>query len=106
MVCCLPTCAQGSSVAVTEVVWNGVFWAFLVLLGALCVLEVLALLVYSLLRTGLGYAGVPIAGHALWAEVGGGIIFVAFGQFSSLHKTSPIFILGMEVIPGVKCRRC
>ena len=27
------------------------------------------------------YAGLPIVGHALWAEVGDGIIFVAFWEF-------------------------
>ena len=31
---------------------------------------------------GLGCKGVPPAGHALWAEVGGGIIFVTFGEFA------------------------
>ena len=31
---------------------------------------------------GLGNAGVPVAGHVLWAEIGGGIIFVAFWEFS------------------------
>ena len=28
----------------------------------------------------LGYLGVPPAGHALWAEVGGGITFVTSGE--------------------------
>ena len=28
----------------------------------------------------LGYIGVPPAGHALWAEVGGGITFVTSGE--------------------------
>ena len=28
----------------------------------------------------LGYSGVPPAGHALWAEVGGGITFVTSGE--------------------------
>ena len=45
-------------------------------------MEVLALLVCSLLSQDLGYAGVRIAGHALWAEVGGGIIFVVLWEFS------------------------
>ena len=33
-----------------------------------------------------GYGGVPIAGHARWAEVGGGIICVTLGEFSGVHK--------------------
>ena len=33
MVCCLPTCAQGSSAAVTGSVGSGAFWAVWVLLG-------------------------------------------------------------------------
>ena len=71
MGCCLPTCAQGSSVSVTEFVGNGAAWGFLVLFGSLLKWEVLALLVYSSDEWDLGYAGMPIAGHALWAEVGG-----------------------------------
>ena len=36
-----------------------------------------------------GYGGVPIAGHALWAEVGGGILCVTLGEFTGLHKSVP-----------------
>ena len=54
MACCLPTCAQGSSVSVMGFVGNGCFWASWFLLGALCVWEVLAWLVYSSVCTGLG----------------------------------------------------
>ena len=35
--CCLPTCAQGSSVPVMENVASGVSWALWLLLGVLCV---------------------------------------------------------------------
>ena len=52
MACCLPTCAQRSSVPVKENTVLGVFWAFGFLLGALCIWRVLALLV-SLLCTRL-----------------------------------------------------
>ena len=55
--CCSPACAQGSSVLVTDSVGNGVLGAFGLLFGALCVWRerrVLALLVYTLLCTGLG----------------------------------------------------
>ena len=55
--CCLPTCAQGSSVHVVENFGNGVFWAFRLLLGALCILGVLALLVTSLCASCLPEGG-------------------------------------------------
>ena len=35
--CCLPTCAQGSSVPVMGNVSDGVFWVFWFLLGVLCI---------------------------------------------------------------------
>ena len=44
--CCLPTCAQGSSVSVTELVGKGAAWGLLVLLVVLLILGVLALLIY------------------------------------------------------------
>ena len=34
MACCLPTCAQGSSVPVTGIVGNGVFFGFLAFLAS------------------------------------------------------------------------
>ena len=37
---------------------------------------------------GLGYGGVPFAGYALLAEVGGGIIFVTLVEFPGSHKKS------------------
>ena len=52
--CCLPTCALGSSVAVTEFVENGAVWVFWVLLETLCIWEVLVFLVFSLMSMGLG----------------------------------------------------
>ena len=51
--CCLPTCAQGSSVPVMGNVFPGVFWVFWFLLGILCIWGVLVFLV-SLLCTRLG----------------------------------------------------
>ena len=51
--CCLPTCAQGSSVPVMENALYGVFWFFWFLLGVLCIWGVLAWLVF-LLCTRLG----------------------------------------------------
>ena len=52
--CCLPTCARGFSFSGTEVVGKGSCLSFWLLGGALCVLEVLALLVYPLMCTVLG----------------------------------------------------
>ena len=53
IVCCLPTCAQGSSAAVTGKVGDGAFWALWVLLGVLCIWGVLALLVFLLMSARL-----------------------------------------------------
>ena len=80
MTCCLPTCARGFSFSGTEVVEIGSFWAFWFLLGTLCILGVLVLLVIPLCAQDLGYIGVPPAGHALRAEVGGCITFVTSGE--------------------------
>ena len=76
------------------------FGVFGLLLGVFWIWGVLALLV-SLLCTRLGllYLGVPPAGHALWAEVGGGITFVTSGKNTlKVHNTcqyaSVLVILG------------
>ena len=64
-----------------------VFGLFGLLLGALCILWVLALLVIiTLYVQGLGFKYVPPTGHALRAEVGGAIIFVTPGKFAGQHK--------------------
>ena len=73
--CCLPACAQGSSAAVTRVL--GV-WCFLRILGAPWSLVYMegtssAGISTHVYRTRV-CEGVPVAGHALWAEVGGAII--------------------------------
>ena len=82
--CCLPTCAQGSSVPVTELVGKGAAWGLLVLLVVLFILGVLLfLLIYPLVCVwSLGYAGVPITGHALRAEFGEGIVCVVLWEFT------------------------
>ena len=38
----------------------------------------------------LGFTDVHSTGHALWAEVGGGIIFVTPGEFAGQHKKLPV----------------
>ena len=66
------------------------FLSFWLLLGTLCILGVLALLVIPLCVQGLGFKDVPPIGHALWAEVGGGIIFVTPGEFAGQHEKLPV----------------
>ena len=53
--CCLPTCARGFSFSGTEIVEIGSFWAFLLLLGTLCILGVLVSLVIPLVCTKFGF---------------------------------------------------
>ena len=83
---CLPTCAQGSSAAVSEF-GERRFWEILGAPVGPVHGEVLALLVCPF---NVGYAGVPIAGHALWAEIGGSIIFVAYWEFTGRLQSTPI----------------
>ena len=74
--CCVPTCAQG----LVERCVLRVLGAFG---DSVCIWEVLALLVFPLMSTGSGYAGVPIAGHAFGQRsVGGGITFVVLCEFT------------------------
>ena len=54
MACCLPMCAQGSSAPVMKNAGNGVCLGFLAALQCLVRMGVLALLVFSLVFTGLG----------------------------------------------------
>ena len=54
MVCCLPTCAKGSSVQVTGNLGYSCFWAFWFLLCVLCTMEVLGLVFCLLVCTKLG----------------------------------------------------
>ena len=80
VVCCLPTCAQGSSAAFTRVVGYGAFWAFWVLLGVLCIWGYKHCQSTPSCVQDSGYEGVHFAGPAVWAEVGGSINFVTFGS--------------------------
>ena len=76
------------------------YGVFLCILGAPWL--VLALLVYLLTYRTPGNEGVPIAGHALWAEVGGGIVCVTLGEFTGLHESAPcVFRLMDYVMPYV-----
>ena len=73
--------------------------AFFVLFGFSLVFcaygRVLALLVYTFCVQGLGHISVPPAGHALWAEVGGGITFVTSGrECLAAQKKLPTSIFG------------
>ena len=88
VVCCLPTCAQGSSVpdmgngglapygfcggSLGSCVYGGYWfcWSF------------------PSSSQGSGYGGVLFAGHAFLAEVGGDISFVTLGEFSWITQKS------------------
>ena len=82
--CCLPTCAQGCSALVTELVENGVFWAFWVLSGALCTGEVLALLVNPFMCTGpgLSWCVKRVVGYGAF-----GTFWVLLGVLCHVHRT-------------------
>ena len=87
-------------------VGNGIFWAFGLFFGALCIWEVLALLVYPFCVQGLGPYGVPPAGHALWAEVGGGMTFVTSGESAWQLIKLPFSVLGFRLNFGCGSRKC
>ena len=86
--------------------WYGVggkggFWAFWLLLGALCIFEVLALLVIPLVCTKLGSQR---CASALWAEFGGSIIFVTPWEFAGQHNILPVkFVMGSLVFMVSSC---
>ena len=75
--------------------WGMLFWAFFsgFLLGVLCIWRALVLLVSRCVRD-CGSSGVPPAGHALWAEVGGGITFATSRENTSKFVKLPACILG------------
>ena len=99
-VCWLPTCVQGSSAAVTGGVGVGTFGALWVLLGVLCNGGCWLCLCFPSCLQDSGYGGVPLAGHAHWAKVGGGIICVTQGELSGLHKNVPVVVFkAVGVIP-------
>ena len=96
VVCCLPTCAKGSSVHVMGNFGFPCFWAFLLLLCALCTLWVLGLVFYLLWCTRLGscwcafYWTRPTGEgrlehyfHDLWEES------------MTVHNTAAIFGIGL-----------
>ena len=88
--CCLPTCAQGSSVSVTGSGGDGSFWAFWVLLGALCIWGLLAWLVN--LCVGLGL----LRCASCWTRpLGGGrwghYLCNLWGEYLKIHKTAYMY---------------
>ena len=72
-------------------------------LGVLCIWVCLLCLSFPSCLQDSGYGGVPITGHALWAEVGGGIICVTLGKSSVVHKNALGFFGVMGVIPVIWC---
>ena len=89
--CCLPTCAQGSSGPVMENTVNVFFGCF-------------GFFLVSCAHGEFWFfwaPGVPPAGHALWAKVGGGITFVTPGENTFKSINLPTSILG-----SVKVLKC
>ena len=97
--CCLPTCSRGFSFSDTGEVGIGVFGWFFGFFLVLCASwEYLFLYFTPLCVQSLGIEDVPSTGHALWAEVGGGIIFVTPGKFAGKHEKLPAFkIMGFGI---------
>ena len=78
--CCLPTCAQGSSVSVMGNVCPMVFFGFLGFFLASCAYGESSFFWSPCYVQDLGYLGVPHAGHALLVEFGWGFTFVTPGE--------------------------
>ena len=55
-------------------------------------------LAHALCAQGLGHIGVPPAGHALRAEVGGGITFVTSGENAWQLIKLPNIFMGLKVV--------
>ena len=92
VVCCLPTCAQGSSGTVMGNWGFSAFWVLWGLLGVLCVWVMLVLLVLSLMFTGFGLR----RGFVRWTRLFGGIRRVHFlrdsgGVFWITQKSAVVF---------------
>ena len=69
----------------------GLFFGFFGFFLVLCASWVYLFLYFTpLCVQSLGIKDVPSTGHALWAEVGGGIIFVTPGKFAGKHKKQPV----------------
>ena len=107
--CCLPTCAQGSSVPVMVNASCGVFFFFFFfffflffLVSSWCLVHMVSsgLCWSPCCVQDLGYLGVPSAGHALWVVFSGGITFVTSGGNTSKFKKLPACILGYSGISG------
>ena len=94
----MPTCAKGSSVLVMGNAVNGVFLGFMVSSWCLVHMESFSPSRLPCCAQDLGYIGVPPAGHALWAEVGGGITFVTPGEKTSKFIKQPSGIMGFVFV--------
>ena len=89
--CCLPTCAQGSSVPVMGNVCDGVFWVFGFLLGVLCIWGVLVFLV-SLLCTRLGFLRCASYRTCPFGRVRLGLYLCnPRGEHSKIHKVAGMY---------------
>ena len=71
-----------------------------------CVLGVCLFLWSSFCVQDLGYLGVPPAGHALWAKVGGSLTFVITGGNVRQLINSPAVIFGFMIISSMGSHIC
>ena len=97
VVCCLPTCAQGSSVSVTVFFWVMAFWGLFGFSLVPCA--------HGQYQLGLfTFVCVQDSGYEGGEEVGGGIIFVTSGEIVGQHMKLPDSLVREEAIPSMGSR--
>ena len=99
MVCCLPSCAKGSSVQVTGNLGYSCFWAFLFPLCVLCMLEDLGLFFFFFFHPccvqNLGLVGVPLLGLVPWGVAQlGHYLLDHWEESMAVHNTTFIIFWG------------
>ena len=96
MVCCLPTCAKGSSVHVTGNLGVSCFWTFWFLLCALFMLEVLGSVFLLLVCTRLGSCWCAFFGsRPLGVDQLGYYLPDHWEESMAVHNTTKNFGVGM-----------
>ena len=107
--CCLPTCAQGSSVPVMVNAVCDVFGLFGLLFGALCILGVLALLVISLVCTRERCCATHKTAKYLYETGGsftdGKLYMLASAGQPSLHGYDACMVYWIKEAPRRICRQ-
>ena len=110
VVCCLPTCAKGSSVHVTGNFGFSCFGAFLFLLFALCTLGLLGLFFYLLWCTRLGSCWCAFFGsRPLGVDQLGHYLLDHWEESMTVHNTAAIIGIGLRyfwVISSIQSHMC